>query len=54
MSAVLAAFGLGSNLTYALVGSVLRRWLGRGARLLWFNRSLALVLVFTAAWMVAV
>jgi threonine/homoserine/homoserine lactone efflux protein len=48
---VMMAFGLASNLTYALVGSALRGWLAQGARLLWFNRALALVLVATAAWM---
>jgi drug/metabolite transporter (DMT)-like permease len=32
------AFALSSNLTYALVGSLLRQWLSQGARLLWFNR----------------
>ena len=44
-------FGLASNLSYALVGSALRAWLARGARLLWFNRCLAGVLVATAVWM---
>lgn len=48
---VMMAYGLASNLTYALVGSALRGWLAQGARLLWFNRALALVLVATALWM---
>jgi threonine/homoserine/homoserine lactone efflux protein len=52
---VLLAFGLCSNLTYALIGSLLRRWLADaehgGRRLRWFNRSMALVLVVTAVWM---
>jgi len=52
---ILLAFGLSSNLTYALIGSLLRRWLADaehgGRRLRWFNRSMALVLVVTAAWM---
>jgi len=52
---VLLAFALASNLTYALVGNGLRRWLADaqhgGRRLLWFNRSMAGVLVVTAAWM---
>ena len=39
---------------YALIGSLLRSFLARGKRLLWFNRLLALVLLATAAWMVAV
>jgi len=43
-----------SNFTYALVGSMLRGWLAQGRRLLWFNRVLGLVLVLTAAWMLAV
>ena len=37
--------------TYALVGSLLREWLAQGRRLLWFNRTMALALVLTAAWM---
>jgi threonine/homoserine/homoserine lactone efflux protein len=45
------AFALVSNLTYAAIGALLRDWLSRGARLLWFNRAMALVLVATAAWM---
>ena len=49
---VLMAYGLLSNLAYALLGSVLRGWLAQGARLLWFNRLLALVLLATALWMV--
>jgi threonine/homoserine/homoserine lactone efflux protein len=48
---VMALFALASNLTYALVGSLLRRWLGAGTRLLWFNRAMALLLVATAVWM---
>ena len=52
---VLLAFGLSSNLTYALIGSLLRRWLADaehgGRRLRWFIRSMALVLVVTAVWM---
>jgi threonine/homoserine/homoserine lactone efflux protein len=49
--AVLAVFALVSNLTYAAAGALLRGWLARGARLLWFNRAMALVLLATAAWM---
>ena len=48
---VMALFALASNLTYALVGSLLRQWLTAGARLLWFNRAMALLLVATAVWM---
>lgn len=44
-------YGLASNFTYALVGSSLRTWLATGQRLVWFNRSLAAVLVATASWM---
>lgn len=55
---VLLGFALASNLTYALVGTGLRRWLADaqhgGRRLLWFNRSMAGVLVLTAAWMATV
>ena len=52
---LMLAFGLASNLTYALVGSLLRNWLSgpanSGTRLRWFNRFMAAVLVLTAAWM---
>jgi threonine/homoserine/homoserine lactone efflux protein len=52
--AVMMAFAFGSNFTYALAGSMLRNWLARGRRLLWFNRVLALVLLATALWMLTV
>jgi threonine/homoserine/homoserine lactone efflux protein len=52
---ILLMFGLCSNLTYALIGTLLRRWLADaehgGRRLRWFNRCMAVVLVVTAAWM---
>ena len=52
---VMLAFGFFSNLTYALIGSLLREWLSgpnqSGRRLRWFNRCMAGVLVLTAAWM---
>jgi threonine/homoserine/homoserine lactone efflux protein len=48
---VMALFALTSNLTYALIGSLLRQWLAQGTRLLWFNRTMALLLVATAVWM---
>jgi threonine/homoserine/homoserine lactone efflux protein len=52
---ILLMFGLCSNLTYALIGTLLRRWLADaehgGRRLRWFNRSMAGVLVVTAGWM---
>jgi threonine/homoserine/homoserine lactone efflux protein len=54
ISVVMVVFAFTSNFTYALVGSLLRGWLAQGARLLWFNRALAAVLVLTAAWMVTV
>jgi threonine/homoserine/homoserine lactone efflux protein len=50
----LMAFAFFSNLTYAVIGASLRSWLSKGARLLWFNRAMALVLVVTAAWMITV
>ena len=50
---LLMAYGLLSNLSYAWMGSALRDWLAQGARLLWFNRTLALVLLATALWMAA-
>jgi threonine/homoserine/homoserine lactone efflux protein len=52
---LMLAYAFGSNLAYALVGSLLRDWLagpdGSGARLLAFNRLMALVLAATAVWM---
>lgn len=48
---VLLAFAFFSNLTYALAGALLRQWLARGARLLWFNRAMATTLLVTACWM---
>ncbi len=52
---LMLAFGLVSNLSYALLGSLLRDWLAgpdrSGLRLRWFNRLMASVLVLTAAWM---
>ena len=56
---VLMLYAFFSNLTYALVGSVLRGWLAgpvveglpTGLRLRWFNRAMALALVLTAGWM---
>lgn len=50
----LMAFAFFSNLAYALIGAALRGWLASGARLLWFNRVMAFVLVITAAWMITV
>jgi threonine/homoserine/homoserine lactone efflux protein len=50
----LMAFAFFSNLAYAVLGASLRGWLSLGARLLWFNRTMALVLVLTAAWMITV
>jgi threonine/homoserine/homoserine lactone efflux protein len=49
--AVMALFALSSNALYALAGSLLRRWLAVGSRLLWFNRAMALLLLLTAVWM---
>ena len=50
--AVMATFALTSNSVYALVGSLLRGWLEQGRRLLWFNRTMAVLLLATAAWMI--
>jgi len=55
---LLLAFALASNLSYALMGTLLRQWLADpehgGRRLRWFNRCMAAVLVATAWWMAAV
>jgi threonine/homoserine/homoserine lactone efflux protein len=48
---VMMSFGLVSNLTYALMGSLLREWLSKGIRLIAFNRGMSLALVLTAYWM---
>ncbi len=48
---VMLAFAFASNLSYALAGALLRRWLAQGTRLLWFNRIMASVLLATAVWM---
>lgn len=52
---LMLAFGLVSNLAYALMGSLLRNWLAgpaqSGLRLRWFNRFMAAVLIGTAFWM---
>lgn len=51
---VMLCFGLASNFTYALTGSLLREWLAHGNRLLLFNRLMAVLLVCTALWMLTV
>lgn len=51
---VMVFFAFSSNLLYASVGALLRDWLAQGRRLLWFNRTMALVLVLTAIWMATV
>lgn len=55
---LMLAFAFLSNLTYALVGALLKDWLegpnGSGGRLTWFNRAMALVLVLTAFWMATI
>ena len=51
---VMMLFAFTSNFIYALLGSLLRRWLAQGHRLRWFNRALGLVLLATAGWMLAV
>lgn len=52
---VMLFYAFTSNLAYALVGSLLRAWLagpnGSHARLMWFNRLMAGVLVLTGVWM---
>ncbi len=54
ISVVMLMFAFTSNFTYALIGSLLRQWLARGSRLLWFNRAMASVLAATAVWMLTV
>jgi len=49
---VMIGFAFFSNLSYDLLGSMLRQWLAQGRRLLWFNRFMAFALLLTALWMV--
>lgn len=51
---VMLVYAFTSNFIYALAGALLRNWLARGQRLLWFNRAMAAVLVLTACWMASV
>lgn len=51
---VMLTYAFVSNFAYALIGAMLREWLAKGSRLLWFNRAMGLVLVLTAWWMVGV
>ena len=55
---VMLFYAFASNLTYAVVGSLLRDWIagpnGSGRRLVWFNRLMAGVLLATAVWMLFV
>ena len=51
---IAAFYGLASNFTYAFIGAALRGWLAQGQRLRNFNRTMALVLVATALWMLRV
>jgi threonine/homoserine/homoserine lactone efflux protein len=51
---VMTAFAFTSNFTYAVAGSLLRKWLAHGRRASWFNRALAAVLLATAGWMAMV
>jgi threonine/homoserine/homoserine lactone efflux protein len=48
---VMLCFAFFSNLTYALLGALLRHWLAQGQRLLVFNRIMASALTLTAAWL---
>lgn len=48
---VTLVYAFASNLTYAALGALLRAWLARGRRLLWFNRGMAALLALTALWM---
>ena len=52
---VMLAYAFASNLSYALIGSLLRDWLAgpahSGQRLIRFNQAMAAVLAATAVWM---
>jgi len=47
---IMVTYGLVSNLTYAVLGSMLRHWLAHGRRLLMFNRCMAGALLATVFW----
>ncbi len=47
---IMVAYGLVSNLTYALAGSMLRNWLAHGQRLRVFNRCMSVALLATVVW----
>lgn len=47
---IMVAYGLVSNLTYAVLGSMLRHWLAHGRRLLMFNRCMAGAMLATVFW----
>lgn len=51
VSIVMMFFAFSSNFIYALTGSLLKRWMAQGRRLLWLNRALAAVLTLTGVWM---
>ena len=48
---IMVAYGLVSNLTYAMAGSMLRHWLAHGHRLLMFNRCMSGALLATVVWL---
>jgi threonine/homoserine/homoserine lactone efflux protein len=48
---VMLSLAFFSNLSYALMGALLRQWLAVGSRLLWFNRGMAMVLLLTCVWL---
>ena len=48
---IMVAYGLVSNLTYAMAGSMLRHWLAHGRRLLMFNRCMSGALLATVVWL---
>jgi threonine/homoserine/homoserine lactone efflux protein len=48
---MMLAFAFASNMSYALIGSLLRQWLAKGRRLLVFNRCMASALALTALWL---
>lgn len=51
---LMAGIAFSSNFTYALAGALLRDSLSRGQRLKWFNRTLALILILTALWILQI
>lgn len=52
--AILMFFAFTSNMSYAIAGSLFKKWLGTGRRLMFFNYFLAALLIATALWTLSI